>query len=286
MLSRQRILLHLLEAIGRTDRLHATKVAFSLRHDTESRGGEAFYDFVPYRFGPFSFALYHEAGKLGREGLLAEEGHDWRITPEGARRIGGIPPAVRRDAAEVMARIGHLPPRQLLRTVYDRHPWFTILSEVERRAERPVAEPAVYTAGYEGLSVDAFLNRLLENGIERVIDVRSNPVARRYGFHRRTLDGLCARMGIEYLHFPDLGIRSEDRRNLGTSEDYAALFRAYDRRITGRDEELVREVAELMQAGPSVLVCLEADPAACHRSRLAKAVQQLISLPMRDLGAQ
>lgn len=286
MLLRQRTLLYLLEATGRADRLHTTKLAFTLRHDTESRGGETFYDFVPYKYGPFSFALYHEATKLGQNGLIVEDGNAWRITREGKGQIGDLPAALKSDVRQAVTRLGDLPPRQLLRAVYDRHPWFTILSEVERRADRPVAAPAVYTAGYEGLSVDAFLDRLLRNGIKRLIDVRSNPVARRYGFHRRTLDGLCGKLGIEYRHFPELGIRSEDRRDLVTSEDYASIFRAYASRIENHDGALVREVARLVDTLPSVLVCSEADPAFCHRTHLARAVKDLVALPMCDLGMQ
>jgi uncharacterized protein (DUF488 family) len=48
--------------------------------------------------------------------------------------------------------------------------------------------------------------------IRRLIDVRSNPTARRYGFHESTLDRLVNRLSIEYRHFAELGIRSEIRR--------------------------------------------------------------------------
>ncbi|MCK9459342.1 MAG: DUF488 domain-containing protein [Proteobacteria bacterium] len=287
MLSRQRVLLYLLEtAGGRVDHLHATKLAFSLKHDTASRGGDAFYDFLPYKFGPFSFALYQEAGKLGQAGLLTDEGKRWKISDEGKKQIGDLPSDVKRDADEVVTKLGRLSSDALLRTVYARHPWFTILSEVTRKERRPVAEPAVYTAGYEGLSVDAFLDRLLRRGIERVIDVRNNPVARRYGFHRRTLQSLCDKLGVEYRHFPELGIRSEDRQTLETSEDYDVLFKAYEHRIARYDSASVREVALLMREKPSVLLCMEADPARCHRTRLARAVESLISLPVSDLGVQ
>ena len=92
MLLRQRTLLYLFKlAGGRASRLQTTKWAFVLSCDTESGGGDTFYDFLPYRFGPFSFTLYHEAGKLCQAGLLAEVGEDWEITPSGEREIGALP---------------------------------------------------------------------------------------------------------------------------------------------------------------------------------------------------
>lgn len=38
-----------------------TKWAFVLREETPSRGGSAFYQFVPYKFGPYSFCLYQRS---------------------------------------------------------------------------------------------------------------------------------------------------------------------------------------------------------------------------------
>jgi uncharacterized protein (DUF488 family) len=132
--------------------------------------------------------------------------------------------------------------------------------------------------------VDAFLNRLLDRGIRRLIDVRHHPVARRYGFHGRTLAGLCRKLGIEYVHLPQLGIPSHLRRNLRLPEDYAALFADDERYLEEHDDE-VRRVADIMREKLSVLVCMEADPDRCHRTRLARQIAGIAGLAARDLGA-
>jgi uncharacterized protein (DUF488 family) len=258
-----------------------------LRYTTISCGGSAFYDFLPYKFGPYSFTLYHEVANLCRDGFIAEGSDEtWETTPVGRAAAHDIAPAVREDIYGVLEEYGRLSTRELLESVYERYPWFTILSEVERKRERPVAEPGVYTAGYEGLSIDSFLNRLLESGIQRVIDVRMNPVARRYGFHRKTLAGLCEKLGLEYVHFPELGVRSEERQGLETCADYEALFARYERRIVTRQMEGIRTVASLVSKMASVLVCVEADPSRCHRTHLAIKIGTFTNLPVRDLGMQ
>jgi uncharacterized protein (DUF488 family) len=46
--------------------------------------------------------------------------------------------------------------------------------------------------------VDGFLANLIKNGIEAVIDVRSNPVSRNYGFAGSTLKALAERIKLYY----------------------------------------------------------------------------------------
>jgi uncharacterized protein (DUF488 family) len=110
-------------------------------------------------------------------------------------------------------------------------------------------------------------------------------VARRYGFHGSTLGRLCGELGLDYLHFPELGIASEERRSLASPADYEALFVRYGRTTLRRERGAVREVARLSAEKPSVLVCFEADPARCHRTLVAKAVSRETGLPVRHVGA-
>ncbi len=73
----------------------------------------------------------------------------------------------------------------------------------------PTSQPTrqtVYTAGYEGESIDRFLQKLLKAGIEQILDVRSNPMSRKYGFSRKTLSGLSEKLDMEYVHLPELGV--------------------------------------------------------------------------------
>jgi uncharacterized protein (DUF488 family) len=282
MLNRQKILLHLLMAAGRpVARLELMKWAFILRQECPSRGGGSFYDFLPYRFGPYSFCLTREIESLTRDGYVLEGHNTWELGPH---EIGLGDPEAHRDAARLVNRFKDRPLVNLIDYVYEQHPRFTVNSERRKLSERAVADPAVYTAGYEGLSVDAFLDRLVEAGIQRVIDVRSNPIARRYGFHKSTLSSLAGRIDIDYVHIPELGIRSEDRRNLSDEASYRSLFASYRHTTLRQQSAAIRRTADLVAEKASVLVCMEADPDFCHRSHLAAEVAVLTGLKIHDLG--
>lgn len=285
MLTRQRALLAMLgRAGGNATRLELTKWSFILSKESPSHGGPAFYQFVPYKFGPYSFCIYQEAGALARDGLIEEvDARTWRLLPAGRtaeRRLNGV---VKSDIASLFKRLYPIGVSRLVQYVYDRYPWFTLNSDKGSRVERPKADPAVYTAGYEGLLVDGFLNGLLRCGILRVIDVRNNPVSRRYGFHKSTLSRLCSYVGIEYAHFPELGIESLQRQDLNSQADYAALLARYAHSMLPVHGTAVNALASLMAEKPSVLVCMEADPARCHRSCLAVAVSRSADLPVKHL---
>jgi uncharacterized protein (DUF488 family) len=283
MLNRQKALLELVRlAGGCIDRMVLTKWAFLVRHETESRGGESFYDFVPYRFGPFSFALYQDVGKLVESGHLRETTRQtWSLGDVAATFADR---SVQTDLTSVADRFRTVTTDDLVEYVYHSHPHYTINSELKQLAERPVAVRGVFTAGYEGKSIDRFLDGLIRAGVRHLIDVRRNPIARRYGFHRSTLARLSERLDIGYTHVPELGIASAERRQLVTAEDYATLFRRYESTTLKTERLAIDEISALAADRPSVVVCMEADPACCHRARLAVSVGRATGLPVIHLG--
>ncbi len=285
MLTRQKILLLILKLAGRpVQRIELMKWSFLLRHETASKGGSSFYDFVPYRFGPFSFGLYQEVRKLGEQSYIVEDDEQtWRINPELVRSDPELAPPVDKEVRRLFARLNRLSPSQLVDYMYERHPEFTVNSERTQLLPRPRTEVAVYTAGYESISVDRFLNLLVQNGIERLIDVRNNPSSRRYGFHKSTLIRLTGKLGIEYLHFPELGIRSEKRQLFPADGDRGALFDEYESSTLRTETAAQKTISQLVAERPSVLVCMEADPACCHRSRLANRIARITDLPISHL---
>lgn len=282
MLNRQKALLQLVHlAGGEIDRLVLTKWAFLIRQETESRGGESFYDFVPYQYGPFSFVLYQEMEKLVSLGYVKESGASaWALGDVASPLVDRH---IQRDLESIASRFRKSSVDQLLDYVYETYPAFTVNSKRKQLAQRPVAPLAVYTAGYEGKSVDSFLNGLTIAGIAHLIDVRMNPIARRYGFHRSTLARLCDRLGIEYSHVPSLGISGEQRQHLDSIEDYQALFRVYEATTLKDEHAAIHSVSDCVRQAPSVLVCMEAEPSCCHRARLAEPVSRNTGLPIVHL---
>ena len=82
MLNRQKALIYMLEQAARpVSRMELTKWCFLLWREMPSKGGDAFYQFVPYLHGPFSFCLYRESENLVQQGLLDEaDARNWKVS--------------------------------------------------------------------------------------------------------------------------------------------------------------------------------------------------------------
>lgn len=293
VLIRQKTVLSLLTQAGKP--LSPTvfvKLVFLLRQETGLERGASFYDFVPYKFGPFSFTLYWELGALRKDGYVTPEEERVALcgrTLDLAReQASDLPASFRAAVSEVLDRYGRMNQRALVQDVYTRYPWFALNSELpERRLasiQRPKkAPPAVYTAGYEGRSVEAFLNDLLKRGIRVVVDVRANPISRKYGFSGLRLSEFCRKLGLEYRHVPSLGIPSTARTGLNGFASYQRLLNRYEQAMLPERLAEVDDVGRLMRRQPSVLVCVEKDVRCCHRSRLADAVAGMTGLDVVHL---
>lgn len=285
MFSRQRAILRLIENEGgTTSRLRLVKLAFLLsREPSAPRAG--IYDFVPYKRGPFSFTLYHEMRALQRDGWLLEAEDNFQISEAPDLQTACLDRSFLKVIDGLSRRYRSQATSAVVNNVYATYPWFTLNAEatLKRAAIRPVAKPAVYTVGYEGLMVDALLDLLLRDGIERLIDVRCNPIARRYGFHKATLCRLCGDVGIEYVHYASLGIPSAWRASLTDQSSYERLFQRYTDEILPKQRTAVDDVARLVVEKTSALLCMEAAHHSCHRSRLGLEIARQTSLPVREL---
>ena len=287
MLNRQKALLAILQQVGgQASTLQMMKWAFLLSQATPSHGGKTFYQFIPYRYGPYSFTLNRETDTLIRSGFVEKiDKRTWELTDLGREQPVNLSKQVSQDIATVTQQYGNLSGSALMEMVYDHFPWFTVNSDFleKRREQRPIAEKAIYTAGYEGKPVDEFLNLLMQAGIFRLIDVRYNPISRRYGFHKSTLKRLCNSLEIDYQHLPGLGIPGSARTNLNSMDSYLVLFKEYQCGLVDRRKDLHNAIS-LLKSKPSVLVCMEANPKYCHRNVLAQHLMNMVELPIKHLG--
>jgi hypothetical protein len=284
LFERQKCLLALVDSLGGdVGALDFQKLLFLFCREVETTPS---YEFVPYRFGGFSFTCYADKRRLIEQGLLAEEEHCWRLTPAG-RRVATVAPMARMRMDRFAQRHAKLRGDALVAEAYRRHPFHAIRSEMAERvlageasvlaaikAARPAAGvPGLCTIGYEGSSLEGYLNRLLQAGVTLLCDVRRNPLSRKYGFSKGTLSTACEGVGIRYEHLPELGIASEERQELRTQADYDALFAAYARDTLPRQTKALKKIGTWVGAGERVaLTCFERLPEQCHRHCVAAAL--------------
>ena len=141
----------------------------------------------------------------------------------------------------------------------------------------------VWTIGYEALWPDALVAELSAAGIQRVLDVRYRPQSRRPGMSKTKLALKLAEHGIAYEH----------RRELGTPVDIRGLFRAghvEEARAAYREHAAAHAGAELdalateLPRVRTALLCLEANPAGCHRRVVAELLRERVpGLAVEDL---
>ena len=130
----------------------------------------------------------------------------------------------------------------------------------------------IFTIGYEGTTVGEFIAALHKAGVRRLIDVRALPLSRRPGFSKTALRGALEEAGIEYLHLKALGTPA-DGRAAARAGRHADLERIY----AGQLElpEAIAQSAQMLALAnemPSALLCMEREPAHCHRTLLLDAV--------------
>jgi hypothetical protein len=282
--ARQQKMLLLLDALGGSaGRLDFQKLLFL--YCQEPTSGRP-YEFVPYRFGAFSFTSYADCRKLVERGLLVDDEQHWHLTDQGRRAVGSTPDM---HLTAFVRRHRSLRGDALVAETYRRFPYYATRSEIAERvlrgdedamarieaARRRECTPGVLTIGYEGHTLESYLNALLRSGVTVLCDVRRNPISRKYGFSRGTLSHGCEGVGVRYEHLPELGIASEQRRGLVSQADYDALFAEYVRSSLPKQTKALARIAEWVCAGERVaLTCYEHLPQRCHRHCIAEALEQ------------
>ena len=64
--------------------------------------------------------------------------------------------------------------------------------------------PTLFTLGYEGLTIEAFITRLQAAQVKTVVDVRELPLSRKKGFSKSAFCAALSAHGMAYLHAPAL----------------------------------------------------------------------------------
>lgn len=249
---------------------------------------ERIYDFVPYQYGCFSFQANQDLASLARQGYLEfGEQNSIRIL-QNNNYLDGLDLFEQRNLEVIKEQFGNMTQDELIHYTYVKYPFYATKSRIAKdlmseeemakinAQKRHFDEPMLFTIGYEGLSLEQYIKRLILFDVRTLCDVRKNAYSQKYGFSKQTLEKACVGVGIRYVHVPQLGIESDKRRDLRSQKDYDILFDEYERTTLKDNTEALLYVRSIIDADQRVaLTCFEKDPRQCHRSRVAKALMQL-----------
>lgn len=244
------------------------------------------YQFVPYKFGCYSFSLKADLITMVKKGILTETPTSY-LLPNRTDYFKGIKEDDKIVIRDINKHYGQMSSNSLMKYTYIHYPYWAIKSTVASdilnveelakvnalKEER--GNTTLYTIGYEGVSLEEYLNKLVINDIKVLVDVRSNPLSMKFGFSKTLLSRYCESLGIDYKHFPEVGIKSNQRQELNTQSDYDKLFEEYKKGLPSTLSVQIAILELLKQRKRIALTCFEADICQCHRKPLAESIKSL-----------
>lgn len=282
MLYRQKILLALLEVFeGPLTKTDCQKLMFLFC----LRRRKSYYDFFPYKYGNLSILLHQDWRHLTDLGYLAKKDNLQLNEAQSYWKQLRVEDHLILQA--LVAEVGNLRGEKLIHKVYLEMPCYVccsgITNKVPKINERQVIKqkknnsdfPCLFTIGYEGLSIDAFLNTLILNDIVALVDVRKNPTSRKYGFSKTKFANYINLAGLSYFHIPELGVPSELRQDLKSAIAYQKLFEHYSRNILPNQKDSLERLKRIIRDQRRVAItCFEADYHFCHRHKIAEYMEK------------
>ncbi len=233
------------------------------------------FDFIPYKYGCYSFQAAKDLSVLETHyQLLKKEGDKWFLNQSFNDKLQT---AEQQALDALLEDFVQKNDAQTVNHVYDSYPYYSIYSQWKMTAgqqqnkQREIEaieaknQKCLFTTGYEGKSIDFYLNQLVENNIGLLCDVRQNPISMKYGFSKSQLKKCCDNLHIIYEHIPELGIASQKRQNLNSKEDYQNLFRLYRQELPRKKNGAEQVLALLQKHTRIALTCFEKLPEECHR---------------------
>lgn len=284
MFYRRKIILSLLEAFGgELEKLQLQKLLMLFANQQ----AEPNYYFVPYKFGCFSFQANADLSTMKKYELVTETDKTWQKS-DGDSYIAQLKENDRNALNRLKNTFNGKSSTELIHYTYTHFPYYALnstiakkyLSEKELEDVKQLAPnnpiSALYTIGYEGLSIEQYINKLIQADVKVLCDVRKNSFSMKYGFSKSQLKMACEGVGIQFMHLPEVGIVSDKRKELNTQKDYDILFEEYRASVLPNTIEQQEIILNLIDQHKRVAItCFEKDICQCHRKHLAEAICEL-----------
>ncbi|MGY0196902.1 DUF488 domain-containing protein [Leptothrix sp. BB-4] len=144
---------------------------------------------------------------------------------------------------------------------------------------------ALYTFGYEGLTIEAFIERLRQARVQLIVDVRELPLSRKKGFSKTAFRDALAAADVAYEHRPALGCPKPVRDRYKVDGDWQTYTRGFLAHLARQSAE-VEDLGRAALVRQACLVCFEADFGRCHRTYVARAAHSAGAPAVHHLTAR
>ncbi len=284
MFYRRKLILAILEVFGgKLPKINLQKLIFLVTN----RQPKPVYEFIPFKFGSYSYSANADFTAMVKHGLLEEDSTSF-AKKDKQNYLQTLNDIDRKLVNQIYLLFKNHDADGLMKHTYINYPYYAINSTTASKllnneqlkivnSKRPtISNTVLFTIGYEGVSLEAYLNKLIKNNIKVLVDVRNNPLSQKYGFSKSLLQKYCENLKIEYLHFSELGIQSEFRQVLNDQNDYDLLFNSYKKLTLPKTKSTQEKILSLLIKKQRIaLTCFEANICQCHRKHLAEAITQL-----------
>lgn len=284
MYYRRKVILSLIETFnGELEKFQLQKLLmlFSLYQKNAS------YHFVPYKYGCFSFQANADLATMKKYEWVEENEKSWKkITKQSY--FNELTESDKKALTELKNIFNHKSSEYLIKHTYRNHPYYAINSKIAHQVlnqeelkkvvkQKPIStRKALFTIGYEGVSIEQYINKLIKADVKVLCDVRKNSYSMKYGFSKSQLKMACEGVGIQFLHIPEVGIVSDKRKELNNQSDYDLLFADYVKTVLPKTISEQEMILTLIKEHQRVAItCFEKDICQCHRKHLAEAICQL-----------
>ena len=146
--------------------------------------------------------------------------------------------------------------------------------------------------GYEGISLDRYIEVIKSHKISVVIDVRETPWSYKPGFSKKPLSERLEAEQISYVHMKAAGNPSKNRKMGLPQNEVISLYKKH----LNSDPSCLEAIYDLIKAnrgdGAVCLLCFEEKPHDCHRKvildKLSKQSGKLVTyhLNARELSLE
>jgi uncharacterized protein (DUF488 family) len=289
---RQRLILALLEIFGGSlPKINFQKFLFlyTMLADKTKK-----YSFVPYMYGCYSFQAYCDMNTMRHYGFLSE---NMEIYEKNTNCKESFLDFLDENEQFLLKQFhktfSSLQSDELISYVYNNFPYYAINSKIAhkyikkqiiKQHKTSIDKKQFFTIGYEGKTIEDFINSLIKNDVHLLVDVRKNALSMKFGFSKIFLGKTLEKININYTHMPELGISSENRKQLNTMEDYNTLFENYKNNSLKQSRKKLEQLYYLYDKYDRLaIMCYEKDINMCHRNCIADEMNRLYKIEITHI---